>query len=553
MQHGLGSAKSNHCLFVGDGSDHCSIRIPTIESRRQLKRPTVRTISYLLAAFLSIGLSVVAAGRLAVNPAHAQKDPGRKITIFYTSDEEGYLEPTKDRIKAYGGSANVMAAMRQRGYRPGSDQSLLLSGGDLWTGPAISTWFQGASTVQVTNAMGYDAAAIGNHEFDFGQGILRTNKKAAKFPFLSANLIVKKTGKPPDYCLPYVIREVNGVRVAVIGLTTRQTPGIVVPDNITGLAFTDYDEALRRAVPQAFAEGAELPVVIAHVCPTELHTLIPVASELSIPLLAGGHCHPVIENIEEKGVRVIGPGAHWRAFAQVDITFDTAARKVLNTKAELVPIEYPLGANPLTPDPAIAAIVAEWSKKAEKALGEVIGYSKNGIERGWPLFNLLMDSWLWAYPEADIAISNFGGFREAIPPGEMTRADIMATWPFKNEIVSVELTGKQVLENLLCCGGAVAGLTYRQAGDRVTATLKNGRAVDPGSTYRVLVNSFMYAGGDRYLFQTQNPKGYNLGVQMQEPVIKWIQSQNTSPKRPLESLLDSSERGSLPSLDKTGK
>ena len=191
-------------------------------------------------------------------------------------------------------------------------------------------------------------------------------------------------------------------------------------------------------------------------------------------------------------------------------------------------------------------------QEAEKALGEVIGYSKNGIGRGWPLFNLLMDSWLWAYPEADIAISNFGGFREAIPPGEITRADIVATWPFKNEIVSVELTGKQVLENLLCCGGAVAGLTYRRAGDRVTATLKNGRAVDPGSIYRVLVNSFMYAGGDRYLFQTQNPKGYNLGVQMQEPVIKWIQSQNTSPKRPLESLLDSSERGSLPSLAKQG-
>ena len=296
------------------------------------------------------------------------------------------------------------------------------------------------------------------------------------------------------------------------------------------------------------AEGAELPVVIAHVCPTELHTLIPVAAELSIPLLVGGHCHSVVENVEQKGVRIIGPGAHWQAFAQVDITFDTAARKVLNTRAELVPIEYPLGASPLTPDPAIAAIVGEWSKKAEEALGEVIGYSKTGIQRGWPLFNLLLDSWLWAYPEADIAISNFGGFREAIPPGEITRANIMTTWPFKNEIVSVELTGKQLMENLLCCGGAVAGLTYRRSGDHVTVTLKNGRALDPGATYRVLVNSYMYAGGDNYLFQTQNPNGYNLGVQMQEPVIKWIQSQMTSPQRPLETLLDGTERGPVPTF-----
>jgi 5'-nucleotidase / UDP-sugar diphosphatase len=524
-------------------SYHCSIRIPISNVRRQLNKPMIRTISCWWAALLFISLSI----------AHAQKDPIRKITIFYTSDEEGYLEPTKDRIKAYGGAANVMAAMRQRGYRPDSDQSLLLSGGDMWTGPAISTWFQGASTVQVTNAMGYDAAAIGNHEFDFGQGVLRNSWKLAGFPFLSANLTVQRTGKPPDYCLPYVVREVNGVRVAIIGLTTRQTPGIVVPDNVAGLAFTEYAEALRRAVSRALAEGAELPVVIAHVCPTELHTLIPVASELSIPLLAGGHCHSVVENVEEKGVRVIGPGAHWQSFAQVDITFDAAAHKVLNTKAELVPVEYPLGADPLTPDPAVAAIVAEWSKKAEKALGEVIGYSKNGVERGWPLFNLLTDSWLWAFPEADIAISNYGGFREAIPPGEITRAHIMATWPFKNELVSVELTGRQLLDNLLCCGGAVAGLAYHRSGDRVTAALKDGRTVDPGATYRVLVNSFMYAGGDGYLFQAQNPKAYNLGVQMEEPVIKWIQSQKTSPGHPLESLLDGSERGSLPAFIKKGK
>jgi 5'-nucleotidase / UDP-sugar diphosphatase len=512
------------------------------------RKQAIRKVFCIAAAFLFISLTVLAGDELTANSSSAQRDRVRKITVFYTSDEEGYLEPTKDRVKTYGGSAHIMAALQQRGYRPDGDQSLLLSGGDMWTGPAISTWFQGASTVQVMNAMGYDAAAIGNHEFDFGQEILRVNKKAAKFPFLSANLKVKETGKPPDYSLPYIIREVDSVRIAIIGLTTRQTPGIVVPDNIAGLAFTEYAEALRRAVPRAMAEGADLPVVIAHVCPNELHTLIPVAAELSIPLLLGGHCHSVVENVEEKGVRVIGPGAHWQAFAQVDITFDTTARRVLNTRAELVQIEYPLGASPLPSDPAVAAIVGEWSKKAETALGAVIGYSKTGIQRGWSLFNLLLDSWLWAYPEADIAISNFGGFREAIPPGEVTRTNIMATWPFKNEIVSVELTGKQLMENLLCCGGAVAGLTYRRSGDHVMATLKNGRALDPGATYRVLVNSYMYAGGDNYLFKTQNPNGYNLGVQMEEPVIKWIQSQMTSPQRPLETLLDGTERGPAPIL-----
>ncbi len=502
-----------------------------------MRKPRIRAIPCIAAFVLLIGLIFVADIGLPAMHAPAQGDPVRKITIFYTSDEEGYLEPTRDRVKSSGGSAQVMAALRQRGYLPGGDRSLLLGGGDMWTGPAISTWFQGESTVEVMNAMGYQAAAIGNHEFDFGEERLRANRKAAGFPFLSANLTVKATGKQPDYALPYIIREVNGVKVAVIGLTTRQTSGIVIPDNIAGLALTDYGEALRRTVPRAAAEGADLSVVIAHVCPTDLHTLVPVAAELSIPLLLGGHCHSVLENIEQEGVRIIGPGAHWQSFAQVEIAFDTAARRVVQTKAELVRVEHPLSGTPLPSDPGVAAIVTEWSKKAEAALGEVIGYTKAGIPRGQALHDLLLDSWLWAYPEADFAISNFGGFREAIAPGEITRADIMTTWPFNNEIVAVDLTGGQLLENLRCCGGAAAGLTYRRSGDEVEATLDSGRALDPAATYRVLVNSFMYAGGDRYLFRAQNPNGYSLGVPMQDPVIEWIRSRKTSPQNPLETLL----------------
>lgn len=502
-----------------------------------MRKPRMRALPCMAAVVLLIGLILVAGDGLPAMQAPAPGDPVRTITLFYTSDEEGYLEPTRDRVKSSGGTAQVMAALRQRGYLPGGDRSLLLGGGDMWTGPAISTWFEGESTVQVMNAMGYQAAAIGNHEFDFGQERLRANRKAAGFPFLSANLTVKATGKRPDFALPYIIREVNGVKVAVIGLTTRQTSGIVLPDNLAGLALTDYAEALRRTVPQAAAEGALLPVVIAHVCPTDLHALVPVAAELSIPLLLGGHCHSVVENVEQEGVRVIGPGAHWQSFAQVDITFDTAARKVVQTKAELVRVEHPLSGTPLPSDPGVAAIVAGWSKKAEAALGEVIGYTRTGIPRGQPLYDLLLDSWLWAYPEADIALSNFGGFREAIAPGEITRADIMTTWPFDNDIVSVDLTGRQLLENLRCCGGAAAGLTYRRSGDRVEATLDSGRALDPAATYRVLVNSYMYAGGDHYLFRTQNPNGYSLGVPMQDPVIRWIQARKTSPQHPLETVL----------------
>jgi len=477
------------------------------------------------------------------SPPTPSEDAIRTITIFYTSDEHGYLEPISDRSNTYGGAANLLAALRERGYDPNGDDTLLLSGGDMWTGPAISSWFRGASAVQVAGAMGYDAAAVGNHDFDFGQEALRANASAAGFPFLTANVTRADTGELADFARPYVIREVNGVQVAIVGLTARETPRIVMPSAVEGLVFGDYADALRRVVPQARAEGAELVIVTAHACPSELRALAPVAAELSIPLLAGGHCH-LLENFERDGVRIVGPGSHWQAFAQIDIVFDAAAGEAVSVEAELAPVRYVTAAgNPVTPDAGIEAIVAEWQAQVDEALGEVIGYTETGIQIGWPLYNLLVDAWLWYYPEADVAISNFGGYREAIPPGEITRADIVATWPFENVLVDVELSGKQVADNLLCCGGAVAGLTYHRAGARIVAELDDGGELDPQATYHVLVNNFTYAGGDGYLFSAHDPAGYDTGIQWREPVIEWIIAQETSPERPLETLLDDAERG----------
>jgi len=209
-----------------------------------------------------------------------------------------------------------------------------------------------------------------------------------------------------------------------------------------------------------------------------------------------------------------------------------------------VPVEYTTAAgNPVTPDAGIESLVAEWKAQVDEALGEMIGYTESGIEIGWPMYNLLVDAWLWYYPQADLAINNLGSYREAIPPGEITRADVVATWPFENVLIDVELTGQQVMDNLLCCGGAVAGLTYHRAGARIIAELDDGNPLDPEATYHVLVNNFTYTGGDGYLFQKHNPDGYDTGIHWREPVIEWIIAQQTSPEHPLEAVLDDTQRG----------
>jgi 5'-nucleotidase/UDP-sugar diphosphatase len=507
--------------------------------RRFHPRTLYRAVTITVVALILLA----ACTRVTPSPSPVSGAGIRTVTIFYTSDEHGYLEPIQSGSATLGGAANLLTALRQRGYDPDGDDALLISGGDMWTGPAISSWFQGASAVQVFNALGYDAAAVGNHDFDFGREVLLANGEAATFPFLTANVTQAETGNWTEFAQPYAIHEVNGVRVAVIGLTTTRTPNIVMPAYVEGLAFGDYADALRRVVPQARAEGAELVIVAAHVCPAELQALAPVAAELSIPLLAGGHCHE-LANVEREGVRIVGPGAHWQAFVQVDIAFDTATGEAVSTEAELIPVEHATGAaTPITPDAEIEDLLAEWQAEVEEALGEVIGYTESGVDQGWPLYNMVVDAWLWYYPEADLAITNLGGYREAIPPGEITRADIVAVLPFENMLIDVELSGKQVMDNLLCCGGAVAGLTYHRAGARIIAELDDGSPLDPEATYHVLVNDFVYAGGDDYLFAVHNPDAYETGIPWREPVIEWLLAERTSPEHPLETLLDDTARG----------
>ncbi|MBT8395898.1 MAG: hypothetical protein KJN92_02980, partial [Gemmatimonadetes bacterium] len=144
----------------------------------------------------------------------------RTLTVLYTNDEHGWLEEGSGTD----GPAKLMGLWRNaEGYRESGD-FLILSGGDNWTGPAISTWFQGESTVDVMNVMGYSATAIGNHEFDFTVDGLRARASQATFPFLAANIRLKGTNTSPDFATPYVIRNVNGIRVGLVGLASQSTP-----------------------------------------------------------------------------------------------------------------------------------------------------------------------------------------------------------------------------------------------------------------------------------------------------------------------------------------
>ncbi len=454
-------------------------------------------------------------------------DSLRHLTILYTNDEHGWMEATEET----GGAAGLMGLWReQEGYTE-DGPFLILSGGDMWTGPAISTWFDGESMADVMNAMGYDAAVIGNHEFDFGLNGLAERAAQSEFPFLSANIRNKGTDEVADIAVPYVVEEVDGVNVGLIGLTTVRTPQTTMPDNVAGFDFIPYRDALEEVVPQAKADGAELLVVVGHMCADEMRALAPTAAELGIALISGGHCNERVNTVVD-GVALIEAGGHMEAYAKADILFDTATDTVLSIE----PSTHKNRGG--TPDPDVEAIVDHWRAQADEALSYPIGYVQKEIgRRSDAMFNMVTDAWLNAYPAADVALTNRGGFRQSIPAGEITPATIVGVLPFNNVLIDVELTGAQLIENIKCCQPVVGGMTTIGG-----YALADGTPIDPDATYHVLVNDFMYAGGDNFEFKEYDPDAYNTGIDWRQPVIDWISSLKTSSDDPLDAYLDTVPR-----------
>ena len=451
----------------------------------------------------------------------------RHLVILYTNDEHGWMEGEEEGR----GAANMMGLWREEENYSEDGPFLVLSGGDMWTGPAISSWFEGESMAEVMNAMGYDAAAIGNHEFDFGIDGLWDRIAQSEFPFLSANIRYKSTGGAADFALPFVVQEVNGIQVGLIGLTTTSTPETTKPENVSELDFVSLKDALIETAPQAKAEGAELLVVVGHICVDDREWLSTSAAELGVAVIGGGHCHQKQADVVDN-VALIESGSYLEGYVRVDIDFNASTGTV-----DLVEARYRNNQGG-APDPEIAEIVAEWRGLADETLSTVIGYLENPvINRSHAMINLVTNAWLEAYPTADVALTNKGGFRQGIPAGEITLETIIGVLPFDNTLVDVELTGQELIRNLECCQPVGAGMTtvgrYK---------LADGTPLDPDAVYHVLVNDFMYTGGDGFKFQEQDPEAYYTSIDWRQPVIDWISALNTSPSDPLDNYLDGENR-----------
>lgn len=461
-----------------------------------------------------------------------------RIAFLATNDFHGALLPTTPswaRGDTVGGAAILAGYVRDvRTRYPGT--VVWLDGGDVMQGTVISNLTRGRSTIEVLAAAGLDAAAIGNHEFDWSVDTLIARIEEAPFPWLSANIFDKETGERPSWVRPYAWIERAGLRIAVIGASTVSTPQTTMPVHVEPYAFRDIAQVVNDLAPRLKAEGADLVVVTAHAgaiadSAGAYHgEIVEAARRITAPvdLIVSGHTHSLVETVEN-GIPIVQARANGTALGLVVMTYDRAARKVVDHSIEVV-TTYARNA---APDSTVAAIVARHREAVREIAERPIATLERTLERGprgdeWAVGNLIADAQR-AATQTQIAIVNPGGIRRDLPAGAITYDDVFGVQPFQNVLIRVELTGAQ-LERLLEAAvedrvGQISGIRFtfdptRPYGDRVRdATLeegdvpvvRDGEPVDPDAIYTATVNNFMAAGGDEYAILKDAVSSTNTG------------------------------------------
>lgn len=442
-----------------------------------------------------------------LNAVFADPDGFATVTVLVTSDIHGHLEPYKPGTSTYfiGGMSRLAKFVED--FKAANPNVVLLDIGDAPYNTNVANLFEGKPVIEVMNLMGYDAMAIGNHDFDYPQETMKRNALLADFPFLSANTY--RDGYYPAYLLPRVMLERAGRSIAVIGLTDHNSAVFTHPNNVKGITFKNHFEAAAEQVEMVRGK-ADVVIVLArtHGDNYKLSTVVD-----GIDFVMGGGNDVVAFPQLIGDAWLISPGKHSEAVVVLNINF--SGDEIIGFNSSHVFITENLPEHPV-----VSELVAGYVAELDVKMGETIGYTEVFLDgeratvrlKESNLGNLVADA-LAAVTEADIAFQNGGGIRASIQPGPITLKDIYTILPFDNRVVVIEATGEiiwQALENGVSAypGAAgqflqVSGLKYtfdaaQPAGSRIVSVTVDDKPIELDKVYRVVANDFLTGGGDYY-------------------------------------------------------
>jgi 2',3'-cyclic-nucleotide 2'-phosphodiesterase (5'-nucleotidase family) len=474
-------------------------------NRRSVEARVSDVPVFSMRVFAVCGLLLAAGCASAVAPPPANPAPASAapltVSIVGTNDLHGGVVARNGRggLALLGGYVKNLRAARARD----GGAVLLIDAGDMFQGTLESNIGEGTAVVAAYNALGYTAAAIGNHEFDFGpvgkaatpqtptddpRGALRARAAEARFPFLAANLIETASGATPGWTnvRPTTLVDVAGIKVGIVGVMTLRALTATIAGNVGGLSVAPLVDSIRTHATALRAQGAAVVIVTAHAggrCirvdrPDDLSSCDPGAEILAVArglprglvdVIVAGHTHAAMAH-QVEGIAITEAYSNGRAFGRVDLSIDRRTRTVVGRRsfpprdlcerenpatkacgprsdAAFVAPEYE-GA-PVEPDAAVERVLAPALEevRALKAqpLGLVLETPIRRLGPASPLGNLVTDAILASVPGADIAMNNSGGgLRADLPAGPLIYGSVFEVMPFDNLLVSLRLTGREL-------------------------------------------------------------------------------------------------------------
>ena len=488
---------------------------------------------------LVAGLLLAAAGCATVpevvEPGVPAPSEPLRIQVLHTNDFHGRFLTEEVGGDSIGGSA-VLAAWFDSARVRFDGPTVLLSGGDMLQGTALSNLSWGRAAIDLNNRKGVDAAALGNHEFDWGIDTLRARVAESEFPWLGANVFDEATGDHPAWIRPWTILEREGVRVGVVGIALAETPRIVMAGRTEGLRFEDEAPAIDRAVREVRAEGVDFVVVTAHVgavcaepgdadgtdpaarsrgCEGHLVDVLQAVTE-PVDLVVGGHTH-LRNNFDVNGTPVLQAPAYSRGVTVTHLEQGADGRSRATYRAILPPRRAQVD-----PDTAVARVVEAWYREIRPVLERTVAVLAEPLSNAQrqpvenPAGNLLADAQRWG-AEAEVGFVNNGSLRRSLPQGPVDYATLYEFQPFQNELVRLHMDGallREVLEHGLTDDGRpwthVAGIRVevdptRPRGERVRRILRGDLAdagveveIAPNDPVTVGTTEFLALGGDGF-------------------------------------------------------
>ena len=510
-------------------------------------------LSVLLAMAMVLSLTVT--GLAAATAADAKAEMAGKTVILHTNDVHGAVE-------GYAYIAQLKADYEAKGA-----EVILVDAGDFSQGTTYVSSTKGADAVTMMNAAGYDVVTLGNHEFDYGYAQLKENMSKAKFKVVCAD-VFNEDGTP-IFDANYTYTTKSGVKVGFFGMETPETQTKANPALIKGLTFATGDAFTKAATDQVAAlKDADVVICLAHLGidaeskpyrSTDLY-----ATVKGIDFIIDGHSHSVMAK-GENGEPIQSTGTK---FANIGvIVIDNASKKIESNSLFEIKEDT-------AKDATVAAAAKTIVDRIDKEYGVVFAKSEvalNGAKapngnRDSETNNgdLITDAMLWKVMQnkegltvdADhvVAITNGGGIRAAIKPGDVTKNDLNTVLPFGNTVVTIYITGAELLEVLeastyslpKAVGGfpQVAGINYTistavaydanaetypastyygpKSINRVTINSINGKDFKLGDTYAVVTNDFSAAGGDTYYAFKAATAKFDTGVPLDEAVMEYV-------------------------------